>query len=142
MKKLNDLEYLKLNGFAKFFYNVKLFFLSTLPLWFMNLGKKVWKIIRSIGLFLFEQVKDIGYTFIKGNWAVKVSFFIFGFGNFFYGQPLRGILFLVFEIVFLVFMFLPDIGGLVWLEKCQFFLSRSAVSSARPLKRRPSWPAV
>lgn len=132
MKKLNDLEYLKLNGFAKFFYNVKLFFLSTLPLWFMNLGKKIWKIIRSIGLFLFEQVKDIGYTFIKGNWAVKISFFIFGFGNFFYGQPLRGILFLVFEIVFLVFMFLPDIGGLVWLEKCQFFQTGKTVGNEGP----------
>lgn len=132
MKRLNDLEYLKLNRFAAFLYNIKIFFLCSLPLWFKNLGKKIWKLFLGLGAFLTKQIKDIGYTFVKGNWAVKISFLVFGFGNLYYGQILRGILFLIFEIVFIWFMFLPEAGGLVWLEKCQFFQTGNTVGNHGP----------
>ena len=132
MKKLNDLEYLKLSKLGAFLYNVKLFFLCSIPLWFKNLGKKIWKLFLGLGEFLTGQIKDIGYTFVKGNWAVKLSFLVFGLGNIFYGQIMRGVLFLLFEVVFLWFMFLPDIGGLVWLEKCQFFQTGNTVGNKGP----------
>ena len=107
MKRLNDLEYLKLGKWSAFWYNFGLFFLSTLPGWFAGLGKKLWRNITKIAEGFKDNVVDIFTTFTKGNWAVKLSFFIFGFGNIFYGQILRGIMFLLFEIVFIGFMFIP-----------------------------------
>lgn len=125
MKKLNDLEYLKLGKWSAFWYNFGLFFLSTLPKWFAGLGKKIWGGVVKIAESIKENAIDIFTTFTKGNWAVKISFFIFGFGNIFYGQILRGIMFLLFEAVFIVFMFVPfgenQLGfGLHWLNKAFF----------------------
>ena len=125
MKRLNDLEYLKLGKWSAFWYNFGLFFLSTLPGWFAGLGKKLWRNITKIAEGFKDNVVDIFTTFTKGNWAVKLSFFIFGFGNIFYGQILRGIMFLLFEIVFIGFMFIPfganQVGfGLHWLYKAFF----------------------
>lgn len=121
MKRLNDLDYLKLNKFQAFWYNFKLFFLSILPGWFKGMGLKFWKGFLGFFIGIKDGFVDIGRTFKNGNWAVKLSFLIFGFGNFYYGQILRGAMFLLFEIVFLVYMFLPNMGGLVWLQKAQFF---------------------
>ncbi len=132
MRKLNDLQYLKLNKVAAFFYNIALFLFSTLPAWLFKLVKKLFSLFLGLGKFLTDQIKDIGYTFFKGNWAVKLSFLIFGLGNIYYGQILRGILFLVFEIVFVWFMFLPEAGGLVWLEKCQWFQTGNTVGNEGP----------
>ena len=126
MKKLNDLDYLKLGKWSAFWYNFKLFFLSTLPLWFAGLGKKLWGGIKNIGLGIKDTFVDIITTFKKGNWAVKLSFLIFGFGNLYYGQIMRGILFLLFEIIFIVYMFVPfgpnQLGtGCHWLSKTNWF---------------------
>ena len=131
MKKLNDLEYLKLSKLQAFWYNIKLFF-SLIPGWLKKGLLKVWGLFLSFGAFLTDQVKDIGYTFVKGNWAVKLSFLIFGLGNIFYGQVMRGLLFLLFEVVFFVYMFLPEGGGLYWIEKCQFFQTGNTVGTVSP----------
>ena len=119
MKKLTDLEYLKLNKFQALIYNLKLFFCA-IPSWLKKLGKGIVQFFVNCWLSVKNGVVDIVTTFTKGNWAVKTSFFIFGFGNLYYGQILRGILFLLFEAVFFVYMFLPS-GGLYWLEKGQWF---------------------
>ena len=127
MKKLNDLEYLKLNKFKAFWYKVLLFF-SAIPTFFKNIGLKIWGGIAACGRGIKNEVFDIGYTFAKGNWAVKISFLIFGFGNFYYGQILRGILFLLFEAVFITYMVLPS-GGMYWLSKCNWFKYGSTVGT-------------
>ena len=91
MKKLNDLEYLKLGKMGAFWYNLKLFILSTFPLWLWNsLCLGTWNFIKKSGRGIKNEFVDIGSTFTKGNWAVKLSFFLFGFGNIFYGQVMRG----------------------------------------------------
>ena len=95
MKKLNDLEYLKLNRFAAFVYKFKLF-LCAIPLWFKSMGVSIWDFFKKCGYGIKDEFTDITGTFAKGNWAVKLSFLIFGFGNFYYGQIMRGILFLLF----------------------------------------------
>ena len=130
MKKLNSLEYLKLNKLQAFWYNVKLFFWR-IPSWLKKFALKVWSLFLGLGSFLTGQVKDIGYTFIKGNWAVKLSFLVFGLGNLYYGQILRGVLFLLFEVVFLVYMFLPE-GGFYWISKAQFFQIGETVGTVPP----------
>ena len=133
MERLNDLQYLKLNKLQAFWYNIRLF-ISSIPRVLKKFLLKVWSLFLGFGGFLTGQVKDIGYTFVKGNWAVKLSFIIFGFGNLYYGQALRGLLFLVFEIVFIVYMLLPQGGGLYWIKKCNFFQTGNTVGDVGPTK--------
>jgi arabinogalactan oligomer/maltooligosaccharide transport system permease protein len=127
MKRLNDLEYLKLNKFQAFWYNL-LMFICAIPVWFKNVGLGIWRFIKSCGITVKNEVLDIGTTFAKGNWAVKLSFFLFGFGNLYYGQVMRGIMFLAFELIFFAYMFVPS-GGLYWLGKCNWFVKGATVGT-------------
>lgn len=56
----------------------------------------------------------IGTTFVKGDVKTKISYVIMGFGPLFRGQWLKGILFLLLEIMFFVYM--GTFGG-VYLSK-------------------------
>lgn len=129
MKRLNDLDYLKLNKFGKLLYKLKLF-LFAIPVFFKNLGLKIFGAIKGFGLGIKNSVSDIAYTFAKGNWAVKLSFLVFGFGNFYYGQILRGILFLLFEVVFIGYMIVPS-GGMYWLSKVNWFQNGETVGTVQ-----------
>ena len=103
MVQLDVLEFLRLNKFEKLLYKIKLWFCS-IPNAILNFFKKIWAALVRFGLFIANQCVDIGRTFKNGNWAVKLSFLIMGVGNFAYGQILRGSLFLLFEIVFILYM--------------------------------------
>ena len=129
MKRLTDLEYLKLNKFQAFLYKLKLFFCA-IPLWFVKLGRGILRFFKNCGIAVKDEVVDIVTTFTKGNWAVKISFLIFGFGNFFYGQVLRGLLFLLFEVIFIGYMLVPS-GGLYWLAKGNWFRVGSTVGTVQ-----------
>lgn len=113
MERLADLDYLKLKGFSKFLYNLKLFFFG-IPKWFLNLFKKIGNFFKNLALKIVGEFKDIGYTFAHGSWKTKISFFIMGFGSIAFGQVLRGILFFVFEGVFIFYMI---VAGGHWLGK-------------------------
>ena len=129
MKKLTDLEYLKLNKFQAFVYNLKLF-LCAIPAFFVKLGLIIVNFFKDFGISVKEEVMDIATTFTKGNWAVKLSFLIFGFGNFYYGQIMRGLLFLLFEAVFIGYMLVPS-GGLYWLAKGNWFKLGATVGTVQ-----------
>lgn len=113
MKKLTDLQYLELHFFGKLAYNLKCFFCG-IPGWFLNLFKKIGRGVKKLGIRIKDEFVDIGRTFAKGKWQTKVSYFVMGFGSFTRGQIGRGILFLLFEIVFILYMIL--FGG-HWLGK-------------------------
>lgn len=129
MKKLNDLEYLKLSKSQTFLYNLMLFFCA-IPAWFKKSGKKILGFFKTCGLAIKNEFVDIGTTFSKGNWAVKLSFFIFGFGNLFYGQVMRGILFLLFEVIFIAYMIIPS-GGIYWLSKGHWFQTGETIGAVQ-----------
>ena len=112
MTRLTDLEYLKLGWFGKLLYNLKLFFCG-IPVAFANLGKKIAALFVQFFTFLRNEAVDIFRTFVDGNIAVKLSFLIMGLGNICYGQVLRGILFLLFEAVFILYMIT---SGAHWLS--------------------------
>lgn len=78
---------------------------------FSNIGKKIANFFVGIGKGLADIVK----TFIHGDWKTKISYVVMGFGNITRGQILRGLLFLLLEIVFIVYMVLPK-GGAYWLS--------------------------
>lgn len=129
MKKLNDLEYLKLNKFEAFIYKFKLF-ICAIPGWFKNLLLAFCGFLKDTLISVGDEFKDIGSTFFKGNWAVKLSFLIFGFGNLYYGQILRGLLFLLFEAVFIAYMLVPS-GGIYWLSKGNWFQTGKTVGTVQ-----------
>ena len=129
MKRLNDLDYLKLNKFQAFWYNLKLF-LCAIPGWFARLGRGILDFFKNCGLAVKNEVMDILTTFTKGNWAVKLSFLIFGFGNLYYGQILRGLFFLLFEVVFIGYMLVPS-GGIYWLSKGNWFRVGSTIGTVQ-----------
>lgn len=51
-----------------------------------------------------KNIREIGTTFVEGDWKTKVSFLIMGFGQLMHKQFLRGILFLAIEVFFIYFM--------------------------------------
>ena len=127
MKKLNTLEYLKLNKFQKFLYDLREFFCA-IPGWFVGLFVSLWELIKNFAIKIKDGFMDIIMTFVKGNWAVKLSFLIFGLGNIYYGQIARGILFFLFEVAFIVYMFFIPCSadfrtqsGLGWLKSVNWF---------------------
>ena len=129
MKKLTDLEYLRLNKFDAFVYKLKLF-LFAIPGWIKALGVAIVGFIKSCATAVKEEFADIITTFTKGNWAVKLSFLIFGFGNLYYGQIMRGLLFLLFEVVFIGYMVVPS-GGIYWLAKGNWFQTGKTVGTVQ-----------
>jgi len=112
MAKLSDLEYLKLSKWKKFGYKLGNFFMG-IP---KGIGNFIMKLLSGIGkgaAAIGREVQDIVTTFIHGDWKTKVSYLVMGFGNIARGQILRGLLFLLFEIVFIGYMILS--GG-YWLS--------------------------
>ena len=120
---------MKLNKLQALWYKLQLFIFA-IPAWFKRLGLKIWGFIKSFGLGVKDEAVDIVNTFTKGNWAVKLSFLVFGFGNLFYGQILRGIFFLLFEVIFIVYMILPS-GGAYWLGKCNWFEKGATIGTVQ-----------
>ena len=103
MKTLTDLEYLKLNKWQKFCHNFVQFFVG-IPRALWGLIKAIGRFFKKIGLGIWEELKDIGRTFVKGDWKTKISYFIMGFGNAARGQVLRGVMFFLIEVAFIVYM--------------------------------------
>ena len=112
MTQLSDLEFLKLSKGRRFGYRISRFF-TGIPGAFLSLFKKIWSILKKCGMTVGNEIADIVNTFVHGDWKTKLSFFVMGFGNIARGQILRGLLFLLFEIVFIGFMIMS--GG-YWLS--------------------------
>ncbi len=110
---MSDLEYLKLNRFQKFRHNSARFFLS-IPAMTAQLFLSVGRFFKRIGIGIAEEFIDIYLTFVNGDYKTRVSFLIMGFGSIARGQIMRGILFLLFEVVFIGYMVLY--GG-YWIGK-------------------------
>ena len=112
MSQLSDLEFLKLSKGQKFVYKISRFF-TGIPKAILGFFLKIWGFLKKGGTAIGTEIADIVNTFVHGDWKTKVSFFVMGFGNIARGQILRGLLFLLFEIVFIGFMILS--GG-YWLS--------------------------
>ena len=129
MKKLNDLEYLKLSRLEAFLYKLKLFIFA-IPQFFIKLGKGIVNFFVKCGVAIKNELVDIGSTFKRGNLAVKLSFFIFGVGNLYYGQIMRGLFFLLFELIFIGYMLVPS-GGIYWLSKGNWFKTGATIGTVQ-----------
>ncbi len=103
MARYSDLEYLKLSKWDKFLYKLGRFLIA-IPLGIGHFFQKVGRGIVSGAAGFGRGLKDIGSTFKNGDGITKGSFVVMGLGNMARGQFLRGILFLLFEIIFIFYM--------------------------------------
>lgn len=98
-----DFEYLSLNRFQRFFYRIGKFFVNTPKSFchfFKSIPSKCKNVFKKIGESLGVLVDAMRY----GDWKTRLSYVVFGFGNLANGQILRGLLLLVYEIAFILYM--------------------------------------
>lgn len=102
-------------------------FLSTIGGFFVRLGKGIVNFFIDTGIAikntfvnLWKMIKNFFvsvYThFVKGGWRTKLSHFIMGSGQMSMGRPIKGIIYLLIQVAYFIFMFVPG-GGLAWLIK-------------------------
>ena len=113
MKKYSDLEYLKLSKWNRFLYTL-LCLIVGIPRGIWNGAKSIGKFFAKLGIRVKDEFVDIFLTFKNGDWKTRISYFVMGFGNIARGQVLRGLLFLLMEVVFIVYM---AVAGVKWLSQ-------------------------
>ncbi len=112
MKKYSSLEYLKLTKIQRFFYKIACFFVG-IPQFFKKIGLAIAKFFVKVALAVKNEVIDIIMTFVHGDWKTKLSYPIMGFGSFMRKQYGRGVLFFLFEVIFIVYMI---VAGGYWIS--------------------------
>ena len=113
MRQYSDLEYLSLSKGQKFSYRLQRFFAS-IPAGLKKFGLGVGKALGNAGAAIGRECSDIVTTFVRGDWKTKLSYLVMGFGCLARGQILRGLLFLLFEAVFIWYMI---VAGAKWLAQ-------------------------
>lgn len=100
---MSDLEYLSLSKPMKLFYRI--------GRKFKNFGHSFcnfFKTLPSKTVKFFKKIKNpfvfLSDAFRFGGWKTRLSFLVFGFGNLVNGQFFRGLLYLLYECVFVFFM--------------------------------------
>lgn len=110
-------EYKMLNPFQRFAYNLKKFFVNiphAVANFFKAIGRAVVKFFTGIG----KGFANYGKTFVKGDWATKLSYLIFGVGDLHKGKFYKGIMFFLVEVLYILYMvsfgwnYLKDFGTL------------------------------
>ena len=104
----NPLTYLHLSKKEKFVLKFTQFF-AKIPGFLKKVLFAIGRFFKKAGLGIAHFFANIGKMFAKGSWKTKVSYFVMGFNNFAHKQFFRGLLFLLFEVVFVLFMVF--IGG-------------------------------
>lgn len=112
MKTYTDLEFLKLSRWKRRRYKLARS-LCAIPRRIGGAFAALGHVLCKAGSSVIKEIKDIWHTFINGDWKTRVSFLVMGFGSLARGQMLRGLLFLLFELVFVGYMALA--GG-YWLS--------------------------
>ena len=79
-------------------------FFVLIPRFFKKIGIAIGRFFKKLGVGVVSFIKNIIMMFTKGSWKTKVSYLVMGFGNLSRKQILRGVLFLAFELVFVLYM--------------------------------------
>ncbi len=110
-------EYKMLNPFQRFAYNFKKFIVNiphAVANFFKAIGSAIVKFFKGIG----KGFANYGTTFVKGDWATKLSYLFFGVGDLHKGKYYKGILFFLSEVLYILYMvffgwnYLKDFGTL------------------------------
>lgn len=103
-----------LSPFQRFAFNFKKFF-KNLPRALGGFFKTIGLAIAHFFVGIGKGFKNYGTTFVKGDWATKLSYVIFGFGDIHKGKTYKGILYLLVEILYIIFMIVFGADKMYWL---------------------------
>ena len=103
-----ELEYMRLPKYRRILHSFAQFFAS-IPSGVVFLIFAIGRFFKGLGVKIVDIFRDIVLTWKNGDYKTRISYFLFGFGNIARGQYLRGILFMLFEVVFILYMAL--VGG-------------------------------
>lgn len=98
-----NLEYLKMSPLEKFWFNLKAFF-KRLPSAFSAFFQAIPKKLKKLWLAFAGIFVNIGKAAKEGDWKTRTSFAVMGFGLICRKQYLKGILYLFFEVLFVLYM--------------------------------------
>lgn len=96
-------DYFKLTLPQKIVYKIKKFFKNfgrNIRNFFVNIGKKCGGCFVGIG----NKFKEFGLNFWQGDALTKASYFVMGLSHIFRGQIVRGIVYLLIEVAFILYM--------------------------------------
>lgn len=96
-------EYRQLNPFQRFAFNFKKF-ISNVPHAVANFFKAIGKGFIKFFVGIGKGFYNYGITFVKGDWATKLSYLIFGVGDLSKGKYYKGILFFLTEVLYILYM--------------------------------------
>src|SRR5574344_1434521 len=100
---MNYVDYIQLNSFQKMAYQLKRFFIAipkSVAHFFVFLGQKIASLVMGIG----KGFKNYVLNFIHGDWSTKTSYLVMGSGCIAKGQIIKGILFFILEVLYILFM--------------------------------------
>ena len=122
MPAYTDLEYLQLPKFRRFVLKLGRFF-AAVPSKLLGLIFAIGRFFRAFGFGIANIFRTIVLTWKYGDYKTRVSYFVMGFGNIARGQVLRGVLFFIFEVAFIVYLalfgggYLANLGTLGTVER-------------------------
>lgn len=96
-------EYKMLNPFQRFAYNFKKFFKAipgAIGRFFKGIGSAFVSFFKAIA----NGFKNYGSTFVKGDWATKLSYLFFGVGDIHKGKYYKGILYFLSEVLYVLYI--------------------------------------
>lgn len=97
------IDYMRLNPFQRFWYKLSTgikAFPRKLAGFFAAIGRLLMKFFAGIG----KAAANYFVNFIKGDWAVKISYLFMGFSNIIRGQVAKGFIFLAAEVGYIAYM--------------------------------------
>ncbi len=110
-------EYKQLNPFQKFAHNFKRG-ITNFPKKLAGFFKGIFSAIVGFFTGIGKGVANYFTTFVKGDWATKLSYLIFGVGDLHKGKYYKGILYFLTEVLYILYMvffgwtYLKDFGTL------------------------------
>lgn len=109
MTKIEYLSYSKPKRIALKFVN----FFASIP---AKLGKKFRKVpsfVRKVGKFFVSPFITLKDALVHGDWKTRLSFLVMGFGHVTRHQIIRGILYFIYEVVFISFFIMFGLNQLI-----------------------------
>lgn len=97
------IEYKQLNPFQRFAYNFKKT-VTKAPKAIANFFRAIGMAIVKFFVCVGKGFKNYGTTFVKGDWATKLSYIIFGVGDLSKGKYYKGILYFLLEALYILYM--------------------------------------
>lgn len=98
-----DLEYLKKNPIQKFFYRLGNFF-KGFPNAFVNFFRTIRRGICAFAMRIVSAFQEVYRAAKYGDWKTRMSFVVMGFGHIARKQFLRGFVYLLFEVIFILYL--------------------------------------